>query len=320
MKEGEQKTLIKKIYLLIERNELPLPTLPQVATRIHDLIDNPNVSAQQIVSVISSDPVVAAHIIRSANSTAFAGQPPVKSVNTAVKRMGYKQLRNVAMTATMSELMQAKSPIVQQQLQEYWQHSRHVAAVSYVLALHQKHLSPDQALMAGLIHNIGIVPLCLSIDSIVPDLDWESIKAVLHKFRVPIGIQLLRSWNFSEDMVSIITEHENLHRKSTLEPLADYADVVMVANMQDRIGAKIAAWHNIAAVRRLGMTPADCRNFLQRFAGQLKVIYDMLEISEPVGQSMPDTVALPSIRPESRISVKKGKNENAIPAFLKRIY
>lgn len=319
MKEGEQRALIKKIYLLIERNELPLPTLPHVATRIHDLLDNPNVSAQQVVSVISSDPVVSAHIIRSANSAAFTGQPPVKSVHAAVKRMGYRQLRNVAMTATMSELLQAKSAIVQQQLQEYWQHSRHVAAVSYVLALHQKHLNPDQALMAGLIHNIGIIPLCLSIDSLVPTLDWESIKTVLHKFRVPIGIKLLRSWNFSDDMVNIITDHEDLHRKSTLEPLADYADVVMVANMQDRISAKIAAWHNVAAVKRLGMTPADCRNFLERFAGQLAIIYDMLGISEPLGQQMPDTVILPPVRPESRTTLQKKKKET-IPSFLKRIY
>lgn len=278
MNEGEQRPLIDKIYGLIERNELTLPTLPDVAIRIRDLIDDPNVSGDKVVSVISTDPVITAQIVRAANSAAFADKPPVENVRAAISRLGYKQLRNIVLSITMSKLMQADSPVVRQHLTTYWQHSREVAAVSFVIALHQKSMNPDQALLAGLLHDIGVIPLCMCIDKTMPSADAQTLESVLHKFHTHVGMRLLQSWNFPQDLLDVVMEHENLQRESRTAPLPDYADVVSVANMQDRLTAKIAAWENVAAIRRLGMKPEDCQNFLERYAKQLTVVHDMLGI------------------------------------------
>ncbi|MBI1173743.1 MAG: HDOD domain-containing protein [Sideroxydans sp.] len=275
----EQQPLIDKIYTLIERNELTLPTLPDVAINIRKLIDDPNVSADQIVTLVSSDPAITSQIMRTANSAPFVGKPPVENVREAITRLGYKQLRNVVLTVTMSELLQASSPVVKRHMVKYWEHSREVAAVSFVLALHQKHLNPDQAMLAGLIHEIGVIPLCMSIDRTFPTVDEQTLDSLLCEFHVEVGSRLLQSWNFPQDMIDVIAGHEDLHRASSTPPLADYVDVVTVANLQDRVIAKIAAWENIAATQRLGMTPQDCQNFLERFAQQLEIVHNMLGIN-----------------------------------------
>ncbi|ADE12017.1 HDOD domain-containing protein [Sideroxydans lithotrophicus] len=271
----QQEAVAAEVFAALESGKLELPTLPDIAINIRETIEDPNVSAEKIIRLLSADPAISAQIIKTANSAAFSNGFPVNDLRSAISRLGYRMLHNLVMLITMSNLFKASSPIINQELKDLWDHSREVAANSYVLALHQKHLKPEQALLAGLVHDLGALPLCIYADHHHPRLDKETLEGLIRKFHTEVGARLLSSWHFPDNLVEIVAEHENLQRM-TAGGVSDYIDVVTVANMMMPATAKFVAWENVRAIGRLGYTPAQCQNFLARHEEQLSIAREML--------------------------------------------
>ncbi len=280
MTPAEQQSFLEEVLASIDNKELILPTLPDAALKLRKLIDDPNVSASQVVLAISSDPVISAQVIKTANSAAFYGKPPVGDVTDAVSRLGYRLLHNTVLAITVGKMFHSNNSVINKRLKSVWEHSREVASISYVIALHQKHLQPDHAMMAGLIHDIGALPVCLFAEQKGMELDAETLDSLILKCHEQVGLRLLKNWNFPQDLIDVAAEHENFHRDEGSATKANYTDVVIVANLQERVTAKVTAWNNIAAVKKLGLTPEDCQNFLERFAEQISVMQGMLGIAK----------------------------------------
>lgn len=270
-----EQAIVAEVFAVIESGTLDLPTLPDMALKISKLIDDPNVSGDQIVNLLSSDPVICAHLIKAANSAALSNGMPVDNVRSAISRLGYRMLRNMVMTITMSKLFKVNNPLINQRLKELWEHSREVAANSYVLALQQKHLRPEQAMLAGLVHDLGALPLCMYADRLHPHLDEETLVGLIRRFGAKVGTKLLERWHFPVDLVEVVACHENLQRNNASN-LADYVDIVTMANLQMQGSAKFVAWDNVNAARKLGYNMADCQNFLSTFSEQLASARSML--------------------------------------------
>ncbi len=296
MTPAEQQSFLEEVLASVADGELILPTLPDAALKLRKLIDDPNVSASQVVLAISSDPAISAQTIKTANSAAFPGKPPVGNVKDAVSRLGYRLLHNIVLAITVGKMFHSNNPAINKRLKSVWEHSREVASISYVIALHQKHLQPDHAMMAGLIHDIGALPVCLFAAQKGMALDAETLDSLILKCHEQVGLRLLKSWNFPQDLVDVAAEHEDFHRNAGNATLADYTDVVTVANLQDRVTAKVVAWNNVAATRRLGLAPEDCQNFLERFAEQISAAQGMLGIAKSTATTEPAGARLPAIQ------------------------
>jgi HD-like signal output (HDOD) protein len=264
-----------ELSLAIERHELVLPTMPAWAAKVQRMLDDFNVSAGQIVTAVSADPAFVAQLIKTANSAAYAGKPKVDNVNAAVTRLGYKMLRNLIVAASMSKLSIIEKPALKKHLNEFWDHSREVAATSYVLAKSQKHLNPDQGMLAGLIHDIGRLPLLLHIEKKNLNVDGPAMDVVIRRCSAQVGEQLLEIWEFPPELVEIPLAHENIHRE-TGSPRASYADVVTIANMLTRATAKVVEWDKVTAVKRMGIDANLYREFFERFDKDLAAAREML--------------------------------------------
>jgi HD-like signal output (HDOD) protein len=258
----------------IERNELVLPAMPAWAAKVQRMLDDINVSAKQIVTAVSSDPAFVAQLIRTANSALYTGKPKVENINAAVTRLGYKMLRNLIVSVSMARLSIIEKPALKKHLNEFWDHSREVAATSYVLARSQKHLNPDQAMLAGLIHDIGKLPLFLHIDNKNLSVDDAAMDTIIRKCNALVGERLLQIWEFPPELVEIPKAHEDIHRE-TASTLASYADIVTVANMLTRATSKVVDWDNIAAVKRIGLASDLYREFFERFDKDLASAREM---------------------------------------------
>jgi HD-like signal output (HDOD) protein len=286
----DHQVLLGHILDAIENDSLVLPTLPDVAIKLQELIDNPNVSADEIVLTLSSDPFISAQLIKSANGAAFADKRLVENVRGAISRLGYRQVRNLVMAITMNKMFSAKNPVINKKMKSVWEHSREVAAASYVLAARQPHLSPDQAMLAGLVHEIGVLPLCLHIEKTHAQIADETLHELLQKCSATIGTKLLKKWNFPNDLVTVIAEHEKLQRDSINIPRADYSDVITIANLHysSTPDAPIA-WHEITSVQRLGLSEEECANFLETYAERIAAVAEMLGISSSSKQAAMET-------------------------------
>ena len=276
MVHPEQQTLLDNMLATLEDGTLVLPALPDMAVKILNLIDDPNVSTDQMIRVISGDPVISAQLMKIANSASYADKSQVTNLNGAVSRLGFRMLRNLVLNFSMAKSFHSKNPAINKQLQVSLARSREVSVISYVLAQQHKHLKPDQAMLAGLMHNIGVLPLCMFIEQNYPEMAEETINNSIQKFHWQLGSRLLQAWNFPSEFIDMVKGHENLQRDSG-SYLADYTDIVTVANMQKRPALKVTAWENIVAVKKLGMTQEECRNFLDKFADKLSVAGSMLD-------------------------------------------
>lgn len=267
--------LAEQISQAIARNELALPTMPDWALRVLRMLDDINASAGQIVAAVGGDPAFAAQIIRVANSALYSGKPRVENVSAAISRVGFKMLRNLIISASMIKLGQFELPAIKKQLAAFWEHSHEVAAISYVLSKSQKHLNPDQAMLAGLTHAIGVLPLLLYVEKHARFVDEADLDIVIRKCGGNVGERLLKLWEFPAELTDIPLAHEDLYRE-TGNAGADYADIVTVANMLNRGGAKIADWDTIASVKRIGIHANLYRDFFERFANDLNAAREML--------------------------------------------
>lgn len=217
----------------LEHDRLVLPTLPEVALRVRDVADNDDASLGDLTKIIVSDPALSARLIQVANSPLMRAGRKIESVDAAVNRLGMRMVRDLATSMVMAQMFQATSDVTDKRLRELWAHSTEVAAIAHALASQFTKLNPEQALLAGLVHEIGALPILTKAED-YPELlqNEQELDDIIFQLHTRIGAAILQSWNFPAELVAVAAEHEDVYRDS---PSVDYADVVVVANLQSKM-------------------------------------------------------------------------------------
>lgn len=240
----------------LENDRLMLPSLPDVAVRLGRAMRDENTNAHKLANVIQTDPAITTKLIRAANSPLYAGVTPVDSCATAIVRLGADTTHKLVLTFALRELFKTRSTVLKQRMQQLWEHSVKVSAISYVLAIVSDQFNAEHALLAGLLHDIGNIAI-LSYAERFPDVasDDEKLGQVMSDMRGPIGSAILRNWGFIEDLIQVAEEAENWMRDH--EGKADYADLVIIAQLHTFIGkpemAEVPTLDQVPALQKLDM-------------------------------------------------------------------
>ena len=242
----------------IESGKLVLPTLPEVALKIRDTVENENATAAQIAKVIAQDAALSARLLQVANSPLYRARNPIENVQAAIARMGSSQVRNLVSGLAMQQMFQATDEVLDLRFRALWEHNVQVAAISQMIAFSSPGLKKDQAMLAGLIHDVGVLPILMHAEG-VPELldDEDELDRIVEKLHPMLGKMILTKWDFPETQIAVAAEHEDLQRNPDTPP--DYVDVVIVANLQCYIGTdhplSKTDWSAVPAFSRLGITP-----------------------------------------------------------------
>lgn len=207
---------------------LKLPHLPDVAVRVREAVQDPDCDANEVAHLIQSDPVLAARLVQAANSPLYGVQTPIYSCKGAVMFLGLGTTRDLVLAYTLRELFQTSSALLRHRMHALWQHSVLVGAVSYVLAGMTPGLDKERALLAGLLHDIGVLPV-IDYASREPMLaqDTSLLDEAIGALRGQVGAMVLRQWKFGNETVSIALEAEDWQRDP--QPQAEYTDVIIIA-------------------------------------------------------------------------------------------
>lgn len=241
----------------LEHNRLVLPTLPEVALKVREVVDDPDSSIADLVRIIVSDPALSARLIQVANSPLMRAGRKIESVDAAVSRLGMRIVRDLATSMVMQQMFQATSDVTDQRLRQLWEHSTEVAAICHALAGQFTKLNPEQALLAGLVHDIGAMPILTKAEDF-PELlaDEKALDWVIAELHPRIGGAILRSWNFPPELVDVAEQHENTGYDSKT---TDFVDVVIVANLQSYLGSGHPLGQQdlsqVPAFAKLGLSP-----------------------------------------------------------------
>jgi HD-like signal output (HDOD) protein len=252
----EQK-ILKELTDALEKKKLVLPTLPEVALKVRDVVDDPDASMPDIARVVSTDAALSARLIQVANSPLMRASRPITSLDGAIARLGTKLVRELVTSIAMAQMFQATSDVTDKRLRAIWGHSVQVAAISHALASRFTRLNAEQAMLAGLVHDIGALPILTKAEEMPELLENEALlDHALAELHGPIGTAILKAWNFPDDLVEVPEGHEHFDRESAQ---VDYVDIVTVANLQSYIGTNHPLtkldWNTIPAFARLGLSP-----------------------------------------------------------------
>jgi HD-like signal output (HDOD) protein len=237
--DGYGMELTSEVQMLqqhdLAHDSLSLPSLPDVALKVSRLLSHDDVDVARIGKAVNADPAIAAKLIRAANSPLYHGQSQVDSCERAIVRLGTGTARQLVMSFAMRELFETKSPLLAKRMEKLWQHSTEVAAICFVLARKSGKLEPEQGLLAGLLHDIGIVSLITHVERNPTIAETaEKLETFLRHNRAKTSAMILRHWNFPEQLVLAAGQAENWLRAEGKN--ADYADLVIAAQLHSLIG------------------------------------------------------------------------------------
>ena len=243
----------------LTHDRLTLPTLPEVALRIGEMSRREDVSVNLLAAEIAKDPAMAVRLLRVANSAmAQAGGRRIDNLAQAVTRLGLQMTRLLVTGLAVEHLFVSRSPWLQQRLRLTWSRSTEVAALAQVLARHCTVLKPEIAMLAGLVHEIGVLPI-LKLAEAQPQLSESpaALDSTLKRLSARVGRLVLQAWNFPESLIEVPYYQEDIYR--THGGPADYVDVVVVAVLQlqgshDPALTRIDR-HAVSAFNRLDISP-----------------------------------------------------------------
>ena len=264
------QALISKIKIEHEAGRLILPSLPEIVVRVRQAVNNDDVHLGDVVKLIQVDASLTARLVQIANSPLYRSPQPVDNCLMAVNRLGLKTTRDLVTCLVLNNIFNADNKLLHSKIQTLWKHSCHVAAIASTIAKITPNLHEDTALLAGLLHDIGVLPILHYAAEFPEIIESEGkLNFVLQELRGSLGRQILEKWNFDAVLSSVSVESENWLREG--DATADYVDVVIVAQIHSYFGKEKSA-----DLPNLLSTPAFLKSGLSKLGADvsLEVLFE----------------------------------------------
>ncbi|MDH5765313.1 MAG: HDOD domain-containing protein [Gammaproteobacteria bacterium] len=232
--DGVESQLLNEMVFAFNNGQLELPALPEIALKVKAAIKNPDIEATDVARIIEADPVLATRLIQSANSALNQAMSPVRSIQEAVIRLGLPATRSMVISLSMKQLFTSKSEDLKQRMLNLYEHSVEIAAISAVLAKEIESCEVDQLLLAGLVHDIGVIPVLNYIEKAEYGIsDNDELNRIIKTLRSMAGEMVIRSWELPVEIIDVIKQAENWERDSG-EGI-DMADIVILAHIYNML-------------------------------------------------------------------------------------
>lgn len=212
--------------------DVVFPTSFEIVSRLRKVAQNPDLSLDQIAAFVGVEPLMSARLTCMANSAKFTreGKPPITNVRDAAQRLGIKVVRATVMAIAMNQLLRSKDTVKFTGLAaEIWQHSLRTAAAAELIAAQMTSIPPDEAMLAGLVHDLGAFYMLYRATR-YEELRQrpETVRYLILQWHEDIGHALLTALGMPEDIVEAVREHDRPRRLA--DKPRNLGDVIYIAN------------------------------------------------------------------------------------------
>ena len=222
-----EASLLARIFPALQSGEIKLPSMPDVAVRVRLLAQDEGTGISEIAKVVQADPAIATRLIQAANSAAYRGAKPVDTIREAITRLGLKRSANLALGLAMHSAFSSRVPMIAAQMRKNWELSVQISASAYVIARHTRLMDPERALLGGLVHRIGAVPILQYAQDLAAD--ETEIEQALQRYTPLFSGILLKHWEFDPEFVTAAEESGQWQRDPGPRP--DLCDIIHVARL-----------------------------------------------------------------------------------------
>jgi len=197
-------------------------SLPEVATRILEVVEDANATAHDMHQIIKSDPALAAKVLKVVNSAFYGVPSQIASLERAIVMLGLSAVKNIALAASLSRLFRAEAISEHFAARDLWRHSIAVAVAARLIAVTGQRAPADEVFVAGLVHDLGLIALrqlypqktrtlvdqAMNRPAQFAALETELI-GISHAL---IGAELATRWRFPPVLRSALAFHHHPHR------------------------------------------------------------------------------------------------------------
>jgi len=216
-------------------NRLILPSLPNVAIKLKEAIEK-DLGITEAVRIIGTDASIVTKLIQLANSPLYSPISPITNCHAAVTRLGLDQTRKLVMGISLKQLFQCQNPQLMEKMQNLWKTSLYVSSLSFVLAQGSGTVNPEDALLAGLISDIGTIPILHFAEqnpNEYPNLDI--LDSAIPFLSPSVGSLVLHTLGFAPELANIPQYAEDWFYESEGNKL-NLVDIVILAKLHSYFG------------------------------------------------------------------------------------
>lgn len=220
-------------------NKLSLPSLPNVALRLKEAMEQ-DLGINEVVKIIGVDASIVAKLIQLANSPLYSPVSPVTNCHAAVTRLGLDQTRKLVMGISLKQLFRCQNLQLMEKMQALWKNSLYISSLSFVLAQENGSPNPEDALLAGLISDIGTIPVLHFAEQYpneYPNLDV--LDSAIPFLNPPVGSLVLHTLGFAQELADIPKYAEDWFYESGNDQL-NLVDIVILAKLHSYFGTSRA--------------------------------------------------------------------------------
>lgn len=245
MEDLDEDLLVRWVQDATVRNHGELPAFPAVASRLVDLLEQPDAEIAEVESLVSQDQVVSAQVLRMANSVVFVGASPVESVSQAVMRLGLRETAQVALAAACRALFSMEDRAELETFPEVWRAHWHDSLVAAyggrLLGRELKRGQPERIFLCGMFRNLGgllilkMVSRALVRGELALAPGESQLRAAIARLHPALGADYLRCFDLPDYVIRAAAHHHD----ADLPFDPDHADlhVLRLADgLCDRVG------------------------------------------------------------------------------------
>tara|TARA_R110000744_G_scaffold99790_3_gene192507 strand:- start:10693 stop:11532 length:840 start_codon:yes stop_codon:yes gene_type:complete len=214
---GAENALYIILVEKIRQDALVLPTLPEVALKVRQAADDPEISLGKMSEIISHDAALSLGMLKVANSVAYGREVKTDSVSKAVTRIGLRQIKSIATAMAVEQMFISDNRVISEYMQSSWRKTVDVASVAIALMTRylqknkQTPLTLETLTLAALIHNIGVLPILTEAEGHPTVFAKPAfLNKAINKFSHVIGAEMTKNWGFSEEYTDLVMSWNDL--------------------------------------------------------------------------------------------------------------
>jgi putative nucleotidyltransferase with HDIG domain len=260
-----------------------LPTVPDTLRKLSRIMEKPNVSLTEVASFVQSDPALTFRILKMVNSAVYGFPGRIASVSHAIMLLGLNVVKGLLLGVSVFELMQKA-------MSGLYEHSMGCATAARTIAQKKGLREPEEAYVAGLIHDIGKVVMALEFTKAyegalaLAETEHIAIMQAEKKFfadnHAALGGVLSEKWRFPKKLTEAILYHHQ-PRLAVLFPLetaiVHLADILTKARGLGFSGDRIVPIVDDAAFDRLELSEEDIIDVFRELEGSIEATQEVLQ-------------------------------------------
>ncbi|MEK6676915.1 MAG: HDOD domain-containing protein, partial [Planctomycetota bacterium] len=264
-------------------HDLTMPPMPRAAERVLARLRDSQSTMAEVARDISEDQVMAAEVLRMSNSVFYRGTEKITSLQSSVTRLGTHALRTLMMHQSLRSAMFPKSGVDRDVAERLWRRSLASGCVMRGLAEFTK-LDPDDALLIGLMHDIGnVLVLRITHERQVMQtrLDWGTFEYLCFECHQEFGELIAEAWKLPSELKSLISNHHACPNPE--DPLRVQRWMLMLTDMVNQmLGYDVEAQYDLMRSRpvmELGLLGrSDFEDFFGRLPEEIEEMLASLEV------------------------------------------